>query len=169
MGASSSSHISVNFIKTNGIRNSLICHWLLSIVRKFQEFKEQLHCDEIAVSIGSMRPAKISATNYGILKTFYKSVLADRLMSINNEFSSGSHREWRIVEQSDMEQFRPEIRRDFAGKMFRKSGFITSHLKKFLKILRCEVMNPEFSNIFSVSSRGFSGQFPVGIVPSSIG
>jgi hypothetical protein len=30
-------------------------------------------------------------------------------------------------------------------------------------------MNPEFRNIFPVSSRGFSGRVPVGIVPSPIG
>jgi hypothetical protein len=30
-------------------------------------------------------------------------------------------------------------------------------------------MNPEFRNIFPVSSRGFSGQIPVGIVPSPVG
>jgi hypothetical protein len=30
-------------------------------------------------------------------------------------------------------------------------------------------MNPEFWNIFSMSSRGFSGRIPVGIVPSPIG
>ncbi len=30
-------------------------------------------------------------------------------------------------------------------------------------------MNPEFWNIFPVSSRGFSGRIPVGIVPSPIG
>jgi hypothetical protein len=30
-------------------------------------------------------------------------------------------------------------------------------------------MNPEFWNIFPVSSRGFSGRIPVGIVPSPVG
>jgi hypothetical protein len=64
---------------------------------------------------------------------------------------------------------RPENPRELTGKMFQYSGFITSHLKKFLKILRCEAMNSEFWNIFPVSSRGFSGRIPVGIVPSPNG
>ncbi len=64
---------------------------------------------------------------------------------------------------------RPENPRELTGKMFQNSGFITSHLKKFHKILRCEVMKPEFWNIFFVSSREFSGWIPFGIVPSPVG
>jgi hypothetical protein len=66
-------------------------------------------------------------------------------------------------------RIRPENPRELTGKMFRNSGFITSHFKKFLKILVCEVMNLEFWKIFPVSSRGFSGRISVGIVPSPVG
>ncbi len=63
---------------------------------------------------------------------------------------------------------RPENPRELTGKMLQNSGFITSHLKFLRNFLMCEVMNPEFWNIFPVSSRGFSGWIPVGIVPSPI-
>jgi hypothetical protein len=64
--------------------------------------------------------------------------------------------------QPDSEQFRPENPRELTGKMFQNSGFITSHLRILWNFLRCEVMNPEFWNIFPVSSRGFrSGLFRV--------
>ncbi len=62
-----------------------------------------------------------------------------------------------------------ETPRELTGKMFQNSGFITSHLRFLWVVLRCEVMNPEFWNIFLVSSRGFFGRIPVGIVPSPIG
>jgi hypothetical protein len=64
---------------------------------------------------------------------------------------------------------RPENPRELTRKMFQNSGFITSHLSIFRNFLRCEVINPEFWNIFPVSSRGFSGRILVGIVPSLIG
>ncbi len=38
-----------------------------------------------------------------------------------------------------------------------------------LKILRCEVMNSEFWNIFQWNSIGFSDRIPIGIIPSPVG
>jgi hypothetical protein len=64
---------------------------------------------------------------------------------------------------------RPENPLELTGKIFQNSGFITSNLRFFRNFLRCEAMNPEFRNIFPVSSRGFSRRIQVGIVPSPIG
>ncbi len=64
---------------------------------------------------------------------------------------------------------RPENPHEIKGKMSQNSRFITSNLKKFLKVLRFEVMNPEFWNVFPVSSRGLSGRILVGIIPIPIG
>jgi uncharacterized membrane protein YbaN (DUF454 family) len=60
--------------------------------------------------------------------------------------------EWsNFTAQPDSEQFRPESAWTH-GEKVQNSGFITSHLSFLWDFLRFEVMNPEFLNIFPVSS-----------------
>jgi hypothetical protein len=76
---------------------------------------------------------------------------------------------FKSITQPDSEQFRSENPHEITWKMIPKFRVHNLTPLKFLKILRCEVMNSEFWNIFQVSIRGFSGQIPVGIVPSPVG